>query len=224
MNGSCQWPVVEWRSGKWRVMTKDAGHCVVLYPLLTTDYSSHHLRTHPMAQSAKVLSIQALKDFRVALINFTEEARNALSGVDMELKRMRDWLERDQLSYWQMQVKRRHEAMMMARTELYRRENLPAGQRRHLRHRAERGPPGGPAQAPHRGGEGRGRQEADPHLPPCHGRVRLPLDTPGGSSLRRYRQVAGEPREDDRFARSLSGSATRQPRRRSRQWAARARA
>ncbi len=74
-----------------------------------------------MAQSAKVLSIQALKDFRIALVTFTEEARNALSGVDMELKRMRDWLERDQLSYWQMQVKRRHEAMMMARTELYRR-------------------------------------------------------------------------------------------------------
>jgi hypothetical protein len=75
-----------------------------------------------MAQSAKVLSIQALKDFRVALINFVEEARNALGGVDMELKRMRDWLERDQLSYWQMQVKRRHEAMMMARTELHRRK------------------------------------------------------------------------------------------------------
>jgi hypothetical protein len=74
-----------------------------------------------MAQSAKVLSVQALKDFRVVLINFTEEARNALSGVDMELKRMRDWLERDQLSYWQMQVKRRHEAMMMARSELFRR-------------------------------------------------------------------------------------------------------
>jgi hypothetical protein len=75
-----------------------------------------------MAQAAKVLSIQALKDFRVALINFAEEARNALGGVDMELKRMRNWLERDQLSYWQMQVKRRHEAMMMARTELYRRK------------------------------------------------------------------------------------------------------
>lgn len=75
-----------------------------------------------MAQSAKVLSIQSLKDFRIALINFTDEARNALSGVDMELKRMRNWLERDQLSYWQMQVKRRHEAMMMARTELHRRK------------------------------------------------------------------------------------------------------
>lgn len=74
-----------------------------------------------MAQSAKVLSIQALKDFRIALVTFTEEARNALGGVDMELKRMRDWLERDQLSYWQMQVKRRHEAMMMARSDLFRR-------------------------------------------------------------------------------------------------------
>ncbi len=75
-----------------------------------------------MAQSAKVLSVQALKDFKLSMINFVEEARNALSGVDMELKRMRDWLERDQLSYWQMQVKRRHEAMMMARTELHRRK------------------------------------------------------------------------------------------------------
>ena len=76
-----------------------------------------------MAESAKVLSVEALKEFRVSLINFVEEARNALGGVDMELRRTRDWLERDQLSYWQMQVKRRHEAMMMARTELHRRRS-----------------------------------------------------------------------------------------------------
>ena len=35
-----------------------------------------------MAKSAKVLSIQSLKDFR-SLVTFTEE-RNALGGVDME--------------------------------------------------------------------------------------------------------------------------------------------
>jgi hypothetical protein len=75
-----------------------------------------------MAQAAKVLSIEALKDFRVGMVNFVEEARSALDGVDMELNRMRDWLERDQLGYWQMQVKKRHEAMMMARTELHRRK------------------------------------------------------------------------------------------------------
>jgi hypothetical protein len=45
----------------------------------------------------------------------------------MELRRMRDWLERDQLSYWQMQVKRRQEAMMMARTELHRRQIAAQG-------------------------------------------------------------------------------------------------
>jgi hypothetical protein len=55
------------------------------------------------------------------MVNFVEEARNALGGVDMELKRTRDWLERDQLGYWQMQVKKRHEAVMIARTELHRR-------------------------------------------------------------------------------------------------------
>lgn len=80
-----------------------------------------------MADSAKVLSVEAIKDFRIALINFVEEARNALSGVDMDLRRMREWLERDQLSYWQMQVKRRHEAMMMARTELHRRQIAQQG-------------------------------------------------------------------------------------------------
>ncbi len=80
-----------------------------------------------MADSAKVLSVDALKQFRIALINFVEEGRNALSGVDMELRRMREWLERDQLSYWQTQVKRRHEAMMTARTELFRRQLAQQG-------------------------------------------------------------------------------------------------
>jgi hypothetical protein len=75
-----------------------------------------------MADSAKVLSVDALKEFRIALVTFVEEARNALSGVDMELRRTRDWIERDQLSYWQTQVKRRHERMMNARTELFRRQ------------------------------------------------------------------------------------------------------
>jgi hypothetical protein len=75
-----------------------------------------------MADSAKVLSVDALKQFRIALITFVEEARNALGGVDMELRRTRDWIERDQLSYWQTQVKRRHERMMNARTELFRRQ------------------------------------------------------------------------------------------------------
>jgi hypothetical protein len=80
-----------------------------------------------MSRSANVLSVQALKDFKNAMINFGEEARNALSGVDMELRRMRDWLERDQLGYWQAQVKRRSEEVMQARSDLHRRKITQQG-------------------------------------------------------------------------------------------------
>jgi hypothetical protein len=75
-----------------------------------------------MSRSANVLSTQTLTDFKLVMCNFAEEARNALSGVDMELRRMRDWLERDQLGYWQSQVKRRQEDVMQARADLHKRK------------------------------------------------------------------------------------------------------
>ena len=75
-----------------------------------------------MSKSANVLSVQTLKDFRLSMINFAEEARNSLSGVDMELRRMRDWLERDQLGYWQSQIKKRQEGLMQARADLHKRK------------------------------------------------------------------------------------------------------
>ncbi len=75
-----------------------------------------------MSRSANVQSIQTLKDFKLAMIEFGEDARNALSGVEMDLRKMRDFLERDQLGYWQMQVKRRNEEVMQARSDLHRRK------------------------------------------------------------------------------------------------------
>jgi hypothetical protein len=75
-----------------------------------------------MSRTAKVLSVQTLRDFKNAMITFSEEARNSLGGVDMELRRMRDWLERDQLGYWQSQIKRRNEELMQARADLHRRK------------------------------------------------------------------------------------------------------
>jgi hypothetical protein len=75
-----------------------------------------------MSKSANVLSLDTLKNFKLTMCNFAEEARNALSGVDMELRRMRDWLERDQLGYWQAQVKKRSEELMQARSDLHKRK------------------------------------------------------------------------------------------------------
>jgi hypothetical protein len=75
-----------------------------------------------MSRTANVLSVQTLKDFKNAMINFAEEGRNALGGVDMELRKMRDWLERDQLGYWQAQIKKRQEDLMQARSDLHRKK------------------------------------------------------------------------------------------------------
>lgn len=75
-----------------------------------------------MSRSANVLSVQSLKDFKLAMCTFAEDARSALSGVDMELRRTRDWLERDQLGFWQSQVKKRSEDLMQARADLHKRK------------------------------------------------------------------------------------------------------
>lgn len=79
-----------------------------------------------MSKSANVRSIQALKDFRIAYCNFAEDARGAVGGVEMEIRKFRDWLERDQLNYWRMQVKKREEMLMEARAALHKKK-LAAG-------------------------------------------------------------------------------------------------
>ena len=76
---------------------------------------------------ANVRSVEALKDFKNALIAYAEEARNALNGVDMDVRRTRDWLERDQVMYWQTQVKRRNEQVSQARADLFRRQISQSG-------------------------------------------------------------------------------------------------
>ncbi|MDR3635562.1 MAG: hypothetical protein P4L84_17290, partial [Isosphaeraceae bacterium] len=74
-----------------------------------------------MSLSANVRSVDALKDVKLGLIAYAEDARAALTTVDMEVRRVRDWLEREQLSYWRNQVKRREEEVNMARSDLHRR-------------------------------------------------------------------------------------------------------
>ena len=99
-----------------------------------------------MSESANVKSISAIHDFKIALANFAEDARNALSSTEMEVRRARNWLLRDQLGFWQARVKKCNEEVSTTRTELHRRrlsqqgsdsisdteqkENLRAAQRR----------------------------------------------------------------------------------------------
>ena len=78
-------------------------------------------RPTPMSQSADVRSIQVIRDFKVTLANFADDARNALSSSEMEIRRVRNWLTRDQVTYWQAQIKRGNEQVSMAKADLHRR-------------------------------------------------------------------------------------------------------
>ena len=61
-----------------------------------------------MPQGARIYSTDALSIFRAALIKFAESGNVALSSADSDIDRVLGWLERDQTSYWAMQVRKRH--------------------------------------------------------------------------------------------------------------------
>lgn len=67
-----------------------------------------------MSNTARVDSIDTLKVFRVSLIKFGEEANASLAGAESEMQRMIGWLERDQVSLWQMQLRKRQEGLSRA--------------------------------------------------------------------------------------------------------------
>ena len=64
------------------------------------------------SQGAKVDDIEALKTLRVALIKFAEIGNAALSGAESEIDRTLGTLERDQSTYWNGQLRKRHEEVM----------------------------------------------------------------------------------------------------------------
>jgi hypothetical protein len=75
-----------------------------------------------MSSQAEVHSIDALKDFRVALALYGEDTLAALGAVEAEVRRTTLWLQQDRPYYWQEQIKRRREQVASARAELFRRQ------------------------------------------------------------------------------------------------------
>jgi hypothetical protein len=69
-----------------------------------------------------VHSIEALKELRVALALFGDDALSALGAVDMEVRRTMQWLQQDRRMYWADQIKRRREQVAMAQAEVFRRK------------------------------------------------------------------------------------------------------
>lgn len=75
-----------------------------------------------MSQGARVTSIEAIQRFKDALSEFAVDGQEALSGVDLQLRRAMDWL-KEKGRYWQKEIRERQEAVVRAKIELEQRKH-----------------------------------------------------------------------------------------------------
>jgi chromosome segregation ATPase len=71
-----------------------------------------------MATHAKVTSVEALEAFRASLIVFLNKAHSAVDQVGDEVRRVRSWLQHDQRTHWEGEVRRRTRDLAQAEQEM----------------------------------------------------------------------------------------------------------
>jgi exonuclease VII large subunit len=76
-----------------------------------------------MSESARVHSIEAVKDWKEALCVFHTEALEAVCAVEMEIRRTFDWLQ-ERIKHWQSEIRRRDNLVVQARNDLMRRRMM----------------------------------------------------------------------------------------------------
>jgi hypothetical protein len=74
-----------------------------------------------MSESARVSSIDALRQFRAKLCEFGVNALESLAAVEMEIRHVEDWLAQ-QVKNWQLQIRDRGEDVARAKAALIRHE------------------------------------------------------------------------------------------------------
>jgi chromosome segregation ATPase len=71
-----------------------------------------------MPESARVNSLDALGRFRASFADFGDEARLALGNAENDIQRTLNWLQAEQQSRWQREIKIREKRLMEAKSEL----------------------------------------------------------------------------------------------------------
>jgi len=72
-----------------------------------------------MPERAHVTSVDALEAFRANLIIYLSRARPTLEEVSADVQRMRAWLEGEQRTYWEKEVRQRSRALQEAQAALF---------------------------------------------------------------------------------------------------------
>jgi hypothetical protein len=75
-----------------------------------------------MSGSAKITSTDAVRVFRRALEKYDFDVRDTLTQLDLELRRVIDWIEHDRASYWPRAMRNASDALLEAKNNLARAE------------------------------------------------------------------------------------------------------
>lgn len=80
-----------------------------------------------MSSSARLSKTEVIADFRQALSKFGEEATASLIAVDMEIRRMQDWLGLEQPRFWRQQIDICREKLAEVKSDLSRKRLANVG-------------------------------------------------------------------------------------------------
>jgi hypothetical protein len=72
---------------------------------------------------ANVTSIESVERFRGRLVEFGKELQDALSGIEMHIRRTFDWLD-EQAKHWKLEIRKREEEVTRAKIELQSRKAM----------------------------------------------------------------------------------------------------
>ena len=78
-----------------------------------------------MNQRARVTSIDALRRFKAAFVDFGDEVQAALQSINADINRTLHWVQYEQLGYWKAQFRQREKDLAQARLDLQRKEMGP---------------------------------------------------------------------------------------------------
>lgn len=79
-----------------------------------------------MGDSARISSVQPLRDMKAALGEFIDAANVAFANVDAEIGRMSQWLQQERPAYYKHAVRRATDAVTKAKSELSRKQYMRA--------------------------------------------------------------------------------------------------
>lgn len=79
-----------------------------------------------VSESARVISSEALKQAKAAMVEFSDSIIAALSSVDADINRVSFWLNQDRPAHWKRQVRLREEDINRIKTEIMRKRIIAA--------------------------------------------------------------------------------------------------